>query len=155
MPHNETKDLGPGGTFVRSTTAQLLVLSDSATLGPDWDSEFEDTDGDGIPDHLRVDGTVTALEPGTFLLVGHLNDEDGSLVMSTSTLFELTEPVTDLVVSLYFDGATIYESRMDGPYTISQLELIDVGIGFVLADSAEDVHETEKISWRAFGPPVG
>ncbi|MBN1444008.1 MAG: FG-GAP repeat protein [Planctomycetes bacterium] len=140
-------------TFLRSALVQFAVLSDAAVLGDAWSSEIVDGDG-GFPEGLRVAGTVTSFEPGTFLVVGYLSDQEGALIFSASSLLSLQAPVTDLAVSFLFDGETIYLSRIDGPYVVSLVELIDVGAGFVLADSAENVHETGAISWRAFGPPV-
>ncbi len=140
----------PDTTFQRAETLQLLVRSNAAILGDGWQSGTADADGDGVPEGLWIDGEVTTATAGTFLLVGTLADLDGDLVAETGTLFDVNLPDT-VAVRLFFDGEDLYSSNLNGPYVLEEVELIDVSVGFVRADFAEDVHQTEQYFWWFFG----
>lgn len=137
-------------TFERSAFLQLLVRSDAAQFGENWESDVEDDDGDGLHDRLWVRGEIVGNRAGTYLVLGKLTTLDGSPVAETGTVFSLSTPQTT-TFTLHFDGEDVYSSQHNGPYVLKEIELIDGGLGFIRADLETDVHQTEDYFFGEFG----
>ncbi|MGB4801201.1 MAG: hypothetical protein WBV59_00985, partial [Anaerolineae bacterium] len=54
-------------------------------------------------------------------------------------------------VTLAFPGRDIHRARSSGPYTITNVLLYDLGLGGVLAQTANNVHVTGLYDYRQFG----
>lgn len=141
---------GPETTFWRTATLELLVRSDAASLGSEWNSGLVEIDGDGVPDRLFVEGTVTSIRTGTFFITAEIASTDGDVLSSAGDLLE-AEGAGVHPIEIAFDGREIFAARADGPFVVTHVELIDVTSGFVPADEAFDVHTTQAYSWREFG----
>ena len=54
-------------------------------------------------------------------------------------------------VTLDFDGWDIRRSQINGPYTVTNVYLVDLTVGGIPAQIAEDVWVTAAYDWRDFG----
>ena len=135
--------------FERAATVPLLVRSDIAQLGAQWQSGADDVDSDTLKDILWVDGSVVPQRAGTVVVLGHLT-RDGESVARAGALVDLADGDDAEPFRLEFDGYDIYGSERDGPYRLSEVEVLDAAIGFVRATIANDVLETEPWSWTDF-----
>lgn len=78
-----------------------------------------DTDGNGLYDRLDVAFEVDTLRAGSYTWTGNLKADDGSVIAIASGRGSLPEGVTE--VDFAFDGETIGENGVDGPYTIGNI----------------------------------
>jgi len=156
---------GPDATFERAAVVQILVRSDLAELGQDFNSGAdpidEDPGGEGggageppLNESLWVTGSIVSTRGGSVVVLGTLTDLDGNPVAQAGTIFSMqdAEPAG---FRIDFDGYDIYGSQRDGPYLLTDVEILDAGVGFVRADHAENAHETAPFDWDDFGLPGG
>ena len=148
-----------GETFERADTLQFLVRSDLATLGNDYSSGADDIEvaGDGggagngtLKDNLWVQGGLEANRGGDLVVLGTLVDLDGNTITQAGSLYSLESADAGIEFQLNFDGYEIFGSQTDGPYRLTNVEIIDAGVGFIRADLADDVHTTDDYSWNEF-----
>lgn len=105
-----------------------------------------DNDADNRFEFLQLDVTVDVSVGGDFEVRGRLFDITGAtFITNNSTL--LSGGVGAHMVPLLFEGMPIFESEIDGPYSVT-LELWNDT--FTLVDG--DVEITEPYSYVAFGP---
>jgi hypothetical protein len=141
---------GDAATFWRTTTIELVVRSNVARLGTEWTSRLEDVGGVEDSDTLWIGGSIIATRPGVFFVDASLADSSGAELARSGDVLEVDEAGT-WAVEIPFDVATLFERRINGPYEVSRVELIDATFAFVEADLAFDVHETAAYEWREFG----
>lgn len=82
-----------------------------------------DEDDDGHYEYLAIETSFTANQPGTYSLIGNLQSESGELIDSTHATIEAT--IGTNKVLLVFSGKNIYESRMSGSYSLTDLTLVE------------------------------
>ena len=148
-----------GDSFQRADTLQLLVRSDLASLGGEYESGADDVgqggDGGGagggeLKDNLWVRGLLDANRGGDLVVLGTLTDLDGNTIAQAGSLYSLESAASEMGFQIDFDGYEIFGSRSDGPYRLTNVEVIDAGVGFIRADLADDVHTTSAYSWSEF-----
>ena len=153
-----------GDSFQRADTLQLLVRSDLASLGGEYESGADDVgqggDGGGagggeLKDNLWVRGLLDANRGGDLVVLGTLTDLDGNTIAQAGSLYSLESAASEVGFQIDFDGYEIFGSRSDGPYRLTNVEVIDAGVGFIRADLADDVHPTSAYSWSEFSLPGG
>ena len=83
---------------------------------------------------------MTATQVGTYTLSADLVISDQIVAYATryAVLASGTQTVT-----LRFDGWDIRRSRVDGPYTVTHVYLVDLGAGGIPAQTADDVWVTD------------
>ena len=148
-----------GLTFQRADTLQLLVRSDLATLGNEYESGADDVEEQGEgggagagtrKDNLWVRGLLEANRGGDLVVLGTLTDLDGNTITQTGSLYTLESASADIPFQLDFDGYEIFGSQANGPYRLADVEVIDAGVGFIRTDLASDVHTTDPYGWSDF-----
>ena len=89
------------------------ILSDRGT----------DTDGDGLYNYLTVDVGVNVTTPGDYTIEGFLCDTDGDLIAWVDNQVSLNSG--EQINQLDFDGQTICEHGVNGPYNLTGVILYD------------------------------
>ena len=122
---NLYRDDGEKQGGLTATTAALTASDFEAFLEPQGPVTDEgiDTDGDGRLDVLRVSFDAEVAAAGTYLVTGLLTDASGQ-----SFAFGLTEQVLAAgtqSVSIEFPGLLIGTHGIDGPYTLTAIEILD------------------------------
>ncbi len=137
-----------GMPFTRQVDKLLAVAPHSAQLAASYRDWSEDKDGDGFHDTLALDVDVDVTQVGTYTLSADLVTE-GQTVAHAGQYINLT--LGTRTVTLRFDGWDIRRSRLSGPYTVTNVYLVDVGAGGIPAQIAEDVWTVAAYDWRDFG----
>ena len=111
-----------------------------------------DTNGNSFFDSLVEDLTVQVSAPGWYTINGEVWDSaDSTLIVSDSTTVLLGIGVN--VVSLFFDGLTIFNSGFDGPYNLHTW-LFDVDYNYMGSDSlATAAYSHYQFEHSYFAPP--
>ena len=84
------------------------------------------------------------------MVLGTLVDLDGNTITQAGSLYSLESADAGVEFQLNFDGYEIFGSQADGPYRLTNVEIIDAGVGFIRADLADDVHTTDDYAWSNF-----
>jgi Tol biopolymer transport system component/pimeloyl-ACP methyl ester carboxylesterase len=137
-----------GTPFVRQEDKLLAVAPHSARLTGRYRDEPRDDDRDGFNDTLALDVGVAVTQVGTYTLSADLT-ADGQTI-SHAAHYAVLGAGTQ-TVTLHFDGWDIRRSRFDGPFTFSQVRLVDLSVGGIPAESADNVWTTDAYDWRDFG----
>eukprot|EP00804_Cyclotella_cryptica_P000475 CCRYP_020032-RA/>CCRYP_020032-RA protein AED:0.05 eAED:0.35 QI:142/0.71/0.62/1/0.71/0.5/8/50/1510 len=128
--------------FVLGTAATSTVSSSIRGENP------RDTDGDTLYNFLDINFYITAEVTGNFLLMATLTDSAGNeqTVSQPVNIANVATPVT-----VTFDGRTIYDNGVNGPYMLSSVRLA-VESEFVLAVVADlvDVYSTAAYNYNQF-----
>ncbi len=141
-----------GYTFERTESALLEVVSAGAVIDSVTGDVGTDSDADGLYDSLDVSVRLTVSDEGDYAVVAELADAGGELVSTAATRSTLATGRQSVV--LEFDGEAINEHRVDGPYSVSRLVLVDAASGVVI-DTLAKAYETDPYLWADFdGPPL-
>ena len=136
------------GTRVRYGTALISVSTGNVSIGSGFTEQLLDTDGDGLANQLKLTASVTALNPGSYLMTADLVDAHGTEVSSGSSgalsLVSGAQPV-----SIAFDGASIYKSGLSGPYHFVNITLTNESDGLQQAAEA-DLGATQAYDYHTF-----
>lgn len=144
-----TRAAAPGAAAFSRTayTMGTASRSQSTIAGPI--SDFgQDTDGDGFFNQLVVQIGVNATAAANYRLVGTLRDANGN-TQDASVLAPLNAGQN--TVSLSFDGETIFNNRVNGPYQLVSVRLAEENNLEVLqVDERTNAHQTAGYSFRQF-----
>jgi len=123
-----------------------------ALTGNYWDYGT-DIDGDGVLDYLTVNVEVVAVNPGYCSIKGRLMDiNEKEIVWAENTAYlEADEPQ---VIQLNFDGATIYNHGVDGPYSLRDVYVYHTGDP-TQPDYVYEAYTTSAYSYLKFGALPG
>jgi hypothetical protein len=144
------------GTYASQTyhrTAQTVfpVAADSATLSGTYADQPNDENGDGLYEYLDVNVGVNATQQGDFTVAAVLQGEGGQYIdLANTTVYSFTGTTT---LTLRFDGQAIRASGLDGPYTITQVLLLD-DAQLLKLDAADNAWITAAYDYRQFGSGV-
>ena len=135
--------------FARADELVVQVSPETAQLAGNYSDSPEDADNNGRYEYLVVHVEVDVADAGDFLvsgiLLGPAEEEIASTVHSVSL------PLGTQTVPLRFDGDLIYASGLSGPYTLTQLFLMD-GTGLpIKLDEAYDAWVTAAYDHTKFG----
>lgn len=114
-PDNNTY-LTTAYTYTSFEGAQAYFAGNYADTG-------SDTNGDGVFENLTFSTDITVTIPGAYTLEAYLqtgNETESVYSSTTGTLGAGTQ-----TVPLQFDGRSIGMSRMNGPYNVTSLSLMD------------------------------
>lgn len=137
-------------SFIREESAVLQVQSEAARFKNEFVSGVEDSEPNGDYDDLWVEGKVEIFEAGTYLVIGKLADQAHAPLDDAGVLLSSVSPGT-MTFRLTFEAAAIYAAEKEGPYLLSEIELLDGERGFVRADRLVDAHTTAPYQWTDFG----
>ena len=83
----------------------------------------KDTDSDGKYNYLTAEVGIEVKDAGKYTLLGYLFDPNGIELQMKSNTTYLNEGTQ--IIPLDYDGVTIYENGVNGPYEIKYLTLYD------------------------------
>lgn len=109
-----------------------------------------DTNGDGTYEFLAIDIGIDVTTAGNYILTGSLYDNSGNMIVS-SILLDSYLDTGNQSMQLIFGGLTIYKHRVNGPYNLRNLRLLDEN--GELADFIYDAHTTSAYNYTDFQRP--
>jgi len=146
-------DRSAGGgvpAFSRETLSSATVSNSSSTFTGAFASAGVDTNGNALFDKLSVQATLNITQNGTYRLVGRLADTAGN-THDAKTLITLSAGTR--TANLDFDGMRLYANRVNGPYSLASISLIEESSNSsdsMLLDTRTDAHQTAALQFRAF-----
>jgi hypothetical protein len=121
---------------------------DLLTLGNNSETPI-DTNGNSLYDILRITLNINVLNPGTYQLNGRLIDPNGDEIAWGSASF-IASSSGSYLAQIEFDGKTIREHGVNGPYTLQDLSVANTtGIGSKIFDKA---YTTRAYNYIQFEP---
>jgi formylglycine-generating enzyme required for sulfatase activity len=139
--------------YRRTTETAFSVAPEKAALRRSYADGPLDENNNGLFDYLEVAAGITVTETGTLALAAELVASGGLVVDRATTIAEISS--TGLhTITLRFEGAAIYQSGLDGPYTVSQIVLFDDD-SFIQLDTDESGWLTAAYDHRDFGSGFG
>ena len=141
-----------GTAYTRSTNLLAAIAPDGLTLTDIYNEEALDEDGNSLYESLAFDIGLDLDEASAYAISAELYAGD-QLVTQAGDFFDLE--AGSQTVRLLFDGQSIRDSGLDGPYTVTNLYLTPLDVG-ILASSAVDVLQTGPYQHNQFGstPPA-
>ncbi|NUM44030.1 MAG: PD40 domain-containing protein [Anaerolineales bacterium] len=137
-----------GIAFTRQENMLVMVAPQNAQFTGAYSDQPEDSDGNGLYEWLHFDAEVNVVEAGDYIVSALLVSEDGQLISSVSTDVTLTTGIQ--TVTLSFDGDDLRNRQLDGPYTITNLQITEITLG-IPSQLLENIHVTPAYSWQDFG----
>lgn len=142
----------PAGTaFARTAEALFAVSPASATLTGEYAEASEDADRDGRYEALTVRVGIDARANGDYLLAATLQDGQGrevGRVVQPLALNAGTQTAT-----LRFPGYLLAAARVDGPYTLARVTLLDEAGAAIPLQEATNVLQTPPYRYQDFEGP--
>ncbi|MCK0114005.1 cell wall-binding repeat-containing protein [Ornithinimicrobium sp. F0845] len=136
-----------GTEFSREAFGMATASSGAATIADITDSGV-DLNGNGMYDVLQVSLDLDVEAAGTYRVFGELTDSEGN-AQTASTV--VTLPAGASAVEIAFDGATIYDAGVDGPYTLSTLRIAEESdLALMPVTEVTDVHTTAGYGYDEF-----
>ena len=109
-----------------------------------------DSDMDGLFDYLVIDAGVDVGISGDYYLKGALKGgSDDSVLIHFNSSYYISE--VDSTVQLLFNGETIYQHGVSGPYILANLELLDANHNQI--DSRAEAYTTSTYTYTDFERP--
>ena len=119
--------LTPDGASVQGRAyASGMGSSSTAHVSGCKKIEPVDLNGNQMYDELQVTCLLDINQPGKYTLSGVLFDQDGEIITSASSKNLDPSPNSQEVI-LHFSGEKIFSKGLDGPYSISDLRVIEWG----------------------------
>lgn len=135
--------------FSRQTMAFATVVNGHATIAAPVSDARIDMNGDGLFDRLDVTVPVQSQSSGQLTMAGILMAPDGSTVSSASVSTDVLTGLNSAILS--FDGAELFASGKNGPYTLTDVLLGDTGGSVIgILDQKDDVYSTAAYSYSEF-----
>jgi hypothetical protein len=143
-----------GRVFERAGRESLMVRSAELTLGSGHvDRAIARPGLAGLNQALAVDLRVVSRYANAELgVAAELHALDGTVVSRTIT--SVPAALGTNIVELRFPGDDIYLSRVDGPYRVANVRLLDQRGAMLLAEEIAVAHTTAAYSFRSFAPSV-
>ena len=127
----------------------IPVLLPTATFNNTYSSYGTDTNGNGLYDYLSIEIGVSVTVAGKYNIAAGLQDGNGNTLLASS----YTDlGMGDQLVLLNFDGLTIHQNRVDGPYNVIDLILYDENGG--MHDCMSNAHITSPYKYTEFEKPI-
>lgn len=121
--------------------------SPSACFSGNFTDKGIDSNSDSLFDVLSIGVGVKVSKAAYYSIEGTLSDKNGNFITSIGSDYYLS--LGDQTINLNFNGGDIYNNAVDGSYTLSSLELIDIDTGVSVA-SLLDAYNTTEYSWSQF-----
>ena len=121
-----------------------------AAFTGDYADYGTDTDGDGLYDFLTIDVGVNVTTAGNYSLDGWLYDANGSEIVWAYNDAYLDVGVRSVLLN--FGGMQIRKHRVDGPFNIGYLTLLDKN--GTLCDYRYDIYNTSAYNYTDFEIPL-
>jgi formylglycine-generating enzyme required for sulfatase activity/pimeloyl-ACP methyl ester carboxylesterase len=141
-----------GGIDFQRGANQLFQISPDTIALADSYTEFAEPRSPGayFYETLVITAGVTVQSGGLFGLSGDLVDGDGNFIAHTQANAQLSAGPG--AISLHFPGDEIYHAQKNGPYTLTNLLLLDENNATLFVAQAQQVYSTAAYDYRRFGP---
>ena len=144
-----TTDRTGAGAFSREDALIFSVSSSLSEFNGSFGDRGSDTDGDGLFNELILEVGVDVTEDGEYRVTGVLVDNTGNPIEQASV--EATLAAGDHTFFLSFDGFRIFQNRVDGPFTLEQLSLVELTEdNSIIVDFLSAAHTTAAFNFRDF-----
>lgn len=144
------KASGDDGGMVdtRQTNKLFVIASNDVELFGSYFDNAEDMDGDGFNDTLSLEIDILATRASIITLSADLVVLEK--IVAHATEYKALSEFTNTIL-LDFNGRDIRSVGLNGPYTVTNVYLTDIGRGGILAQISYDVRETSAYYWHEFG----
>jgi hypothetical protein len=155
--YDENGDVADRSSAVYTTHEyqNLVMVMRGASLKGNYSDYGSDIDGDGFYDYLTLDVEVDVFSPGNYSLMGFLCDSKGEGLVWSLGFGDLLPGTHTMHVD--FDGKTLWQSGINGPYTLHNLSLLS-GDSFLEnltdEDTVIDAYITKPYNYTQFVDPV-
>jgi formylglycine-generating enzyme required for sulfatase activity/pimeloyl-ACP methyl ester carboxylesterase len=137
-----------GHAFRRTAETVFVISPATAALRGTYGDYPEDENGNGLYDSLAVTVGVDVIQTGDYSLAAVLSGPGSEYIdLANTTVLTATG---DLTLTLRFSGEAIRSAGLDGPYTVSQVLLLD-DEQLLKLDEAEEAWQTAAYDHRQFG----
>ncbi len=134
--------------FSREDFTLATVSSSASTIAGPFQNHGLDTDGDGFFNQLVIEVGLNITATAKYRVLGVLKDSQGNTLEASAEAMLNTGTQT---VTLQFDGITLFNNRVNGPYTLTTVRLAEEGALEILpVDERNDVYQTAAYSYRDF-----
>jgi hypothetical protein len=123
-----------GQAFSRTTAVQFHVTDQLATF-QSIQGAAVDTDGNGLPDTLRITASVTVQRAGHYQFSAKLVASNGTAISGSTTL-DLSTGSSQVLLD--FPASRILTLGVDGPYSVSNVRL------FWMSDTIQDTADYQS-----------
>ncbi|CAN2044478.1 triacylglycerol lipase [Candidatus Magnetomoraceae bacterium gMMP-1] len=136
--------------FSREKYLQVPVSASGSNFSGVFSDNGIDTNSNGLFDELLIEVECNITEDAEYILVGELRSSDDSLIGSLTNRVQLSPGLQN--IGLAFDGEAIFETGMDGPYSLSLITLAEETPDGDVLPLAElnDAYDTNNYSYRDF-----
>jgi len=135
--------------YTRTAETSSSVATSAALLTQQYSDQPVDLDGNGRYERLNVSVQISVTQIGTYTLAASLVAADRTSIGHARLSTGLPTGIHNL--TLYFNGDEILESGQDGPYTLTNVLLMDDERASLLLDQADDIYTTPAHDHRQFG----
>lgn len=146
------------GQTKRVVKAFIAVTSKTADIQSVTSVSPIDTNSNSLYDELRFNVSLKVLAAGHFEVTGTLVGPNGTPVAATSygTLLAGSAPLSigTHTIPLTFRGSTIRERGVNGPYTLTDVVVVDQSEASLQVDSAKNLHTTSAYQANQFEGPL-
>lgn len=141
-----------GTEFTRQSDLLAVIAPQDAQFTNVYSDQGNDDNGDSYYEYLNFSTQVDVTNPGDYIVSALLLSENGQLITNVAVDFFLTTGTHTVV--LPFDGDDIRSAKMDGPYTIANLQITEITSG-IPSQIIDDAWTTGYYDWEDFGssPP--
>lgn len=134
--------------FTRTTSGTVQVSPSSARLGIEYSDQAIDDNEDGVIETLEIMAPVEVQMAGEYSLSADLYAGE-SFIAHAIINKDLNIGSQSIVLS--FDGHSIFQKNLDGPYTVQNVFFSQEGDYTLLIQSEENVFTTGPYKYRDFG----
>jgi pimeloyl-ACP methyl ester carboxylesterase len=135
-----------GTVFSRQENLLVAIAPNELQLTGNYDDQPRDDNSDGFYDFLDFEIEANFTASGEYAVSAELYAGDQIIAQSGDYLYL---PAGMQIVTLPFDGGSIREAGLNGPYTIKNLYFTPIDIG-ITAASAEIAWTTSAYSYTQF-----
>lgn len=138
-----------GGTdFSRQDNLLAIITSQDALFTGTYSDQGNDDNSDGFYETLDFTAEVSVSKAGDYIVSGLLFSEDGQFITNLSVAVSL-ETGTHFV-TLPFNGDDIRAAEIDGPYTVTNMQISKINTG-IPSQILDNEYATNFYNWNNFG----
>lgn len=139
----------PGGPdFSRSAFVLATVSQSSSTLNGTFLDFGLDTDGDSLFNELIIEADLNITDSADYLVLAELEDSAGNMLQASATA-NLAPGIA--TVPLSFDGESIFQNGVDGPYSLRIIRVAEeAGLAILPVDELANAYQTAAYGFLEF-----